>query len=193
MSLRERRGPDHNALGRFSVRRIAILIVSVAALAATAGCSDSGSGLTAAFAPAARTPGAGQVWLDGVTAQDDRVGVAIRVRDVTDVADVELYLAYDPDVVVFRSWEPGTLLEQGGAVVTYDVRETVIGTLRIDATRSLGGADAGSDGPALVVLSFRLAKSGSSPISFLPTSKLSDGAGLPIAGVAYYGGTLAAQ
>lgn len=167
-------------------------LLGVVVLAAqTLTCESDDSGLTAEFLPAARTPAAKQVYLSPDDFNDDRVAVAVRVRDTDDINRADLVLVYDPIRVVFRTHSRGSLLEQAGGAVSYDVRETVPGQLQIQVIRTSGGTvSAGTDDPALVLLSFQVVQAGTALASFTASSSLSDATPAPLSGIAFFGGNL---
>jgi hypothetical protein len=161
-------------------------------LALSLACNDDdeGSGIIANFAPALREPGPKQVYLALDQTRNELVGVSVRVRATDGIASADLTLQYDPSLVLFRSWEPGTLLEEGGSAVDYEVAETVSGFLRIQIAVSDPdvAVDAGADSPPLVRLGFSLIRTGSSATSFVTGSAIEDRSGAAIPEMEFLGG-----
>ncbi len=146
------------------------------------------------FAPDARTPGPGQVFLDLAGSVGQNATLAVRVRDASGIAGARLRVSYDPYRVVFQGWAPGTLLESGGAQAAYVLGEQQPGLLVVVATRmppsgGSPGADAGADAPVLVVLRFAVVRLGIAPVG-LPGDELTDSTGSAVSGISFFGGAL---
>jgi hypothetical protein len=169
--------------------RIACGISVTAAALLLLGCKDSGTASSSAsFSADARTPGPKQVFLTSDAASGSSIAASVRVRVTTGIHSADLTLSYDPVRLLFRSSSAGTLLEQGNATVTYDVRETTPGVLRIQVQRTTSGTvNAGTDDPPLVSLAFDVLIQGSAPAAF-SSSALFDESGNPIPGVVFFGG-----
>lgn len=171
---------------RHSIPAVALL----AAVSALASCTDSNKGgvRSASFADDPRTPGAAQVFVTEADENGQNVTVAVRARELAAVAAADLTLEYDPVRLVYVGFASGSLLEQGPEAVAYAVGEQVPGLLRMQIARAAGTASAGPDEPVLVLLTFVVVARGITPVEFGAGSRLLDGAGQPIPGVAYFSG-----
>lgn len=173
--------------------RSQVLLLALAALLASAsGCDeDRDAAVSAAFVPTLREPGPKQVHLAFEFGEAEALAVSVRVRDASGIGSADLTLEYDPSRVLFRGWEPGSIFEQGGSGVDYQVAETVAGALRIRVAPRTPrvDVDAGTDSPTLVLLGFSLIRTGSTAASFRSDSTLRDAEGTAIRGVVFFGGT----
>ena len=127
------------------------------------------------------------MYLDSQDESGETVILAVRIRDLADVASADLFLVYDPVRLVFFSWSPGALMEQAPGPVTYDVGEQVPGSLRMQVSRT-GPVDAGPNDPVLVVLRFKVVALGGTPTTFTAPSSIDDPQGIPHPGVQLYAG-----
>ena len=170
------------------MRDIPHFLAATALVVLAASCENSDdAGLLADFIAVSRTPGPNQVFLALDAVQNERVSVSVRVRGTNNVYDADLTLVYDPTRVVFRTFDTGTLLEQGGGFIDYQVREQIPGTLRIQITRTTAGiVVAGLDDPRLVTLGFDVVKTGSASTGF--GGSLHDDALNPLPGITFFGG-----
>jgi len=158
-------------------------------LAAIVSCSSTNGRVDqATFEAEPRVPGAAQVYLDSQDESGETVTLAVRVRDLADIASSDLFLEYDPDRLVYFSWQAGVLLEQVVGAVTYDVFEQGPGSLRMQISRSAGTADAGVNDPVLVVVRFKVVAVGRTPATWSALSSLDDAQGTPHPGVQFYAG-----
>jgi len=158
-------------------------------LAAAVSCSSTNGRVDlATFDAEPRVAGAAQVYLDSQDESGENVTLAVRVRDLADIASADLLLEYDPERLVYFSWQAGVLLEQVVGPVTYDVFEQGPGDLRMQISRSAGSADAGLNDPVLVVLRFKVVAVGQTPAMWSALSSLDDAQGTPHPGVQFYAG-----
>lgn len=170
--------------------RISHVLAIAAAASLLLGCESSGSPSShTSFTPDTRTPAPKQVFLAEESASGSSLAVAVRVRATTGIHGADLTLTYDPVRLLFRNSSAGTLLEQGNASATYDVRETTAGVLRMQIQRNTAGTvDAGTNDPQLVVIAFDVLIQGSAVATF-SSSSLLDEAGDPILGITFFGGS----
>ena len=155
-------------------------------------CTSPGRGdvRRAEFIAASRVPGSSQVYLDPQDATGETIIVAVRVRDLANVAGADVVLEYDPSRVVYVSWLPGDLLEeQGQGVVDYDVFEEIPGRLRMLVSRAGGSVSAGTNDPVLVMTRFKVVVVGMTPASFELGSEMSDEQSVALPGVTFFAGS----
>ena len=98
------------------------VVLGLCALA-LAGCSGEDGVDRLRFAESSRTPGPEQVYLEDELILGESITLSVRVRDTADVASADLRLVYDPALVVYRAFGNGSLLEEGGSDVAYQVFE----------------------------------------------------------------------
>jgi hypothetical protein len=170
-------------------------------VAACGGGGDGGGGgvvggpssnISASFAADEPAPGTGAISMAQLSAVGDTVTVNVRVTDTNGVYGAAFDAIYDPALVRFEDWSPGTLLEQGGHSPNYTVEVPQAGRVVVGASRSgnVSGANAVGS-PALLRLVFRATAVGSSQISFQAASLIDDQ--FPpqdIPGMSWFGGSL---
>lgn len=174
------------------IARLLMLFIVTGVLLCTA-CSNDGGIVVGAptFRSDARTPAAGQTYLHFLGTVNDEARIAVRVREVADVASAELIVEFDPGAALYRGFTPGDLFESAGPAVTYTVVEAVAGRLTIDVRRPDGASvAAGSTDPTLVVFSLQPIRSGASRVAFNPASRLIDGTDASVPGIVFFSGTL---
>ena len=151
-----------------------------------------GGGLAAGFVADEPSPGSDTVNSGQGNASNDLVTVLVNVTDTNGIYAAAFDLLYDSAQVTYVGWTPGTLLEQGGNAVIYDVGTPQSGQLVVSASRQGNVPGANVSGTRAVVgLTFRVEQVGNSPISF-QSNTLLDGQQQPqpIPGIAWFGGTL---
>ena len=159
----------------------------------TTGPAPSPTPLAASFVPVTNTPPSDSVAMAEGTKSGDVVTVKVNVAGVSSVYGGAFYVDYDPAQGAFVGSTPGTILEQGGNVPTYQVDDDPnTGTITVGASRTgnVSGVNVTSS-QTLVNLTFRVKKTGTSAVS-IQNPVLYDG-GLPpkpIAGVTWLAGSL---
>ena len=171
------------------MRDIPRLLAVTALVVLAASCENSDdAGILADFVEVNRTPAPNQVFLALDSVENERVSVSVRVRGTGNLYGADLTLVYDPTRVVFRTYDPGTLLEQGAGFIDYQVQAQIPGTLRIQIARATAGTVvAGLDDPRLVTLGVDVVKTGSAPTGF--GGSLHDDASNPLPGITFFGGS----
>lgn len=159
--------------------RTVVGIASTLCLATSLACGGGGGGagatidggggagtlLAATFvSDQASPPGAGTVGVTEAESSSNLVTLAVRVTDVADIFTVGFDVNFNPALVQYVSWAPGTLLETGGESVIYNVAphadKVVVGASRVSPA---SGADV-TGSQTVVRLTFRVTQAGSSPV-----------------------------
>jgi hypothetical protein len=173
---------------------VSIVALIIAATACGSG-SDGGekSNITAGFTPDEPSPGANTVAAAEGASSNDLVTVHVNVTDTNNVYAAAFDLSYESASVTYVGRSAGTLLEQGGHSVYYEVQEPQPGQLLVVATRQgdVPGANAVGTVP-VVALTFRVEEEGSTALGFQAASLFDDQdpQPQPIAGITWFGGTL---
>jgi hypothetical protein len=179
------------------VRRAGVLILLV--LLSTVSCGGGGgdavrgggpSGIEAAFTAAMDDPGANTVTLTPGSVTDDSVIVKVRVTDTSGVYGAALDLIYNPIMVEYVGWAPGTFLEQGGQHPNYTVQLPSPGRIVVGVSRTgnVSGANA-SGSPVLIQVVLRATQAGNSNVTIqngtLTNNQIPPGG---LSGIAWFGG-----
>jgi len=148
------------------------------------------SNLEASFTAAMTNPGANTVNMGAGTAADDHVTVRVRVTDTSGVYGAAFDLIYNPIMVEYIDWSPGSFLEQGGQTPNYTVQEQQPGRVVVGVSRTgnAGGATA-TGSPVLVDVVFRVIQAGNSNVTIqngvLTNNQIPPGA---LSGIVWFGG-----
>ena len=187
----------HGKRGGGMKRFLTVMIVATVGFACACSSGGSGggpgqSGLTAGFIADQSSPGPDSVAAGQESNSIDTVTVEITVTNTDDVYAASFDLVYDASNATYLGWDPGTLLEQGGQTVNYNVSEPSAGRLVVSASRqgNVPGADA-IDTRTVIELTFRVDAVGNSTITFQANTLL-DSQQQPqqIPGISWFGGTL---
>ena len=168
---------------RQRVATLAVLLVPALVLSVACG-SGGGSddsdpiddnGVNAGFAADQPAPGAKTVAMSEEDTAADEVTVDVAVTDTSNVYGIAFDVTFDASNVEFEDWDAGTLLEQDGKSVDYQVEEQV-GRLVVTATRqgNVTGASAVGTKP-IIRLTFRVKEIGGYPLNFDGDPTLYDG------------------
>ena len=173
-----------------------LTVMIVATVGFACACSSGGSGggpvqsgLTASFIPDQSPPGT-KVAAGQKSNSNSTVTIEITVTDTDPVYAASFDLVYDSTQATYLGWDAGTLLEQGGQTVNYNVTESA-GELVVSASREgpVPGADA-TGTRTVIELTFQVDVVGSSAISYQAETLL-DGQQQPQPiPVNWYSGTL---
>jgi len=183
-----------------------VIVLGSLVLGCSGGASPDRSGVvsggqqpsvTGSFTADEPNPGADTVSLAQQQVSNDVITLRVNVTDTSGVFGAAFELQYDPSMVSFQTSAPGTLLEQGGQTVTYNVATSSPGRLVVAVQRqgtSASGANAQGT-VSLVRLTFRLLGTGTSGIDFMSSPALYDAQATPqpLPGIDWYGGTFAAN
>ncbi len=162
------------------------------------GCSGGRSyspladdGMELRFVPALASPAPQNVSVAAAAAADDSMTLAVNVTEPgASVFGAAFDVVFDPTVIEFIGWDPGSVLEADGGTATYLVQSDP-GRVEVGASLQ-GGQGAGVPGTRpLILLTFRLLEEGNSGLEFENASLLDDGPPLPqpISGLSWFGGT----
>ncbi len=143
------------------------------------------------FVPALAAPAPQSVSIAETAVADDSMTLAVNVTQPgAPVFGAAFDAVFDPTVIEFVGWNPGSVLEADGGTATYLVQ---VDPGRVEVGASLqGGQGAGIPGTRpLILLTFRLVDEGNSGLDFENASLLDDGPPLPrpISGLFWFGGT----
>jgi hypothetical protein len=183
------------------MRRIAIVFVLALLGIVTACGSGGGDGgpksFAVGFTPEEPAPGADSVAMAESAAGGDQVLIDINITDTTGVFGAAFTVAYDTSLATFEDYSSGTLLEQGGQPVYYDVNESQPGLIDVVATRltqGAPGADANGSTP-VIRLRFTVDEVGGNALTFQANTLWDASQPLPqpVSGVSWYGGTIVAN
>ncbi len=175
------------------------MALSLALLAV--GCSGGRSysplvddGMELRFVPAVASPAPQSVSVAEAAVAavaDDSMTLAVNVTQPgAPVFGAAFDAVFDPAVIEFTGWDPGSALEADGGTATYLVQSDP-GRVEVGASLQ-GGQGAGVPGTRpLILLTFRLLEEGNSGLEFENASLLDDGPPLPqpISGLSWFGGT----
>jgi len=135
-------------------------------------------------------PGANTVNMGPGNAVDDHVTERVRVTDTSGVYGAAFDLIYNPIMVEYVDWAPGSFLEQGGQTPNYTVQEQAPGRVVVGVSRTgnVGGATA-TGSPVLVDVLFRVIQAGNSNVTVqngvLTNNQIPPGA---LSGIVWFGG-----
>ncbi len=128
------------------------------------------------------------VSMSQVSTSGNIVALAVNVTEMPDVHSAAFDLAFDSTAVEYTGHGPGSLLEQGGNVPTYQVSvqagRIVVGVARSGNTPSGTGST-----EVLIELTFRVMGAGSFPLEF-QNMQLLDSAQTPIGGIDWSAGAV---
>lgn len=162
----------------------------------TGGVVNNGGGsstLSASFVPDMSTPLApGSVSLQQGSTSGNLVTIDAMVTDVTGVYSAAFDLVFNPAQAEFVGRSAGGMLESGNVSVNYTAQ--LAGTSRVVVSASRVGAVGGTNADGserLIRLTFRVTRSGSSPVS-IENSDLFDAQIQSTAGVSWAAGSVSA-
>jgi hypothetical protein len=136
------------------IRLALSLIPLVTVLACGSGGGGSASAVVADFTPEPPAKNNDSVSMTGAE-NGDEVTVSVNINQTTSVSGADFDVMFDTANVTFVDWDPGTLLEQGGATPIYTVGTTA-GGITVAATRT-GGSTTNVNGTMpLIKLTFRV-------------------------------------
>ena len=189
------------------MRRITAYCLTVL-LAATTAMSCGGGGdaapvtpgplpsFIASFTPDQPAPGNNSVSLSQQPGGGGSlVTVNVDLTGVNDVFGASFRIAYDPALVDFENWFPGSLIEGTGSTALYQVSAITPGLVEvgIGCAGCASGVNVGST-RTIIQIVFRAINSGNSTLSFVAADLLnSQSPPMPIGGLTWDGGTLTAQ
>jgi hypothetical protein len=151
------------------------------------------SNLAGSFTPDQPNPSAGMVTMAAAGSSGAVVTVRIDVTDLSDLFGADFDIVFPATRVEFVNWTAGSVLETGGADVSYLVNSTQPGQIVVGASRNGGGgggADVVGTG-TLIYLQFRVRVAGSATLAFRSATLL-DAQSPPqsVPGLTWHGGTL---
>jgi len=117
----------------------------------------------------------------------DTLTIEVRVTGTNDVLGADFNILFDPSLLEYQGYAPGTLLEEGGESGTYVVN-AVPGSLDVAASRPGDGVDVEATS-ILVNLSFRFLRGGRGRVEFADASLLDSATPQQvIPGLSWFGG-----
>ncbi len=147
------------------------------------------------FVPALASPAPQSVSVAETAVAADSMTLAVNVTQPGEpVFGAAFDAVFDPTVIEFIGWDPGSALEADGGTATYLVQSDP-GRVEVGASLQ-GGQGAGVPGTRpLILLTFRLLEEGNSALGFENASLLDDGPPLPqpISGLSWFGGTFSVE
>ena len=186
---------------RITIHAFAALLAATASLS----CSGGGGGgpvtpgpapsFITSFTPDQPNPGNNSVALSQASGGSSLLTVSVDVTGVNDVFGASFRITYDPALVEFENWSPGSLIEGSGATALYQVSAITPGVVDVGVSCAgcATGIDVGSSSTIIDVI-FRAIASGSSALGFVSPDLLdSQSPPGPIAGITWDGGTMTAQ
>jgi len=172
-----------------------LVVLVVATSCGGGGSSDGGtvgggqSNITASFLPDQPSPGSNSVALAQSTASGNLVTVRVNVFGVSGVYGGAFDVVYDAARLDYVGYSAGTLLEQGGNVPNYSVGVPQAGRVVVGASRT-GSTGVNANGQAMILITFRVKVTGTSPITLENTQLLdSQLPPQPIGGISWFAGT----
>ena len=178
------------------------IVFSLALLAVLTACGSGGSdggakSFSVAFTPDEPTPGADSVAMAEAAAGGGQVLININITDTSGVFGAAFSVTYDTSKATYLNNSAGTLLEQGGQPVYYDVNESQPGQLDVVATRltqGAPGADANGSVP-VIRLRFDVDEVGGNTLAFQANTLWDASQPLPqpVSGVSWHGGAIVAN
>ncbi len=178
-------------------QRVAILLLGLSIAAAGCGSGGSGGGdkspLTAGFSADQPNPGNETVAMAEGASAGDLVTIDVNVTGTNDVYGISFDVTFDDSDVVYDGWSKGSLLEQSGHAVSYQVVSQA-GKLVVSASRqgSVSGANAAGTVP-IIRLAFRAVEAGGHTISFENPELLDSQVQPQPISVDWFGGALTAS
>jgi hypothetical protein len=123
--------------------------------------------------------------------------IDINITDTAGVFGAAFTVTYDTSMATYAAYSAGTLLEQGGQSVFYDVNESQPGQVDVVATRltqGAPGADANGSIP-VIRLRFDVDEVGGNTLAFQANTLWDASQPLPqpVAGVSWHGGAIVAN
>lgn len=186
-------------------------VFTIIMVAAALGCSGGGEGAASVvggggggsttvagfFSSADPSPGANTVSTTGTSGSGgsaNLVTLNVNVTGTNDVFGAAFDLQFDPAMAEFVNWTAGNLLETGGQNVTYQVNATQPGQVVVGASRTGGTSGTNAAGTVtLIRLTLRVTQAGSSLVTLENGALYGSQSTQAMPGIAFSGGTLAAN
>ena len=185
-------------------------VFTIIMVAAALGCSGGGKGAASVvggggggsttvaglFSSADPSPGANTVSTTGTSGTGgsaNLVTLNVNVTGTNDVFGAAFDLQFDPAMAEFANWTAGNLLESGGQNVAYQVNATQPGRVVVGASRTGTSGTNATGTVTLIRLTLRVTQAGSSLVTLENGALYGSQSTQAMTGIAFSGGTLAAN
>ena len=143
-----------------------------------------------ALGPSIPPPLEDTVSFQPASSEADLLKVKIAVHDLDDaVAGADFGVSFDPKILRFEGFEPGSYLGAPGTLQIFNVKDATPGQVTVGIDRFPSGSTMGSGPEDLMSLFLRALKVGSSPLEFIPFNRgspaLVDLSGFEVSGVSF--------